>query len=155
MKRWISVLAMLVILAACARQQPTNEPTAPDQPIVGKLLVPIQHDGIELLVTEVASMKTSSGKHNFLVSFELTNLNLDQYQVTKELFSFSDGVGEISKPGLFNIHAPEKTNMDEYVLKRGETQPFAVGVFVPSGEGMTFLYQPSATSEPIRVSLLP
>ena len=161
MKRWLAVIGIIFGMAGCAGRQPGGDVPAAasstpgeDAAVVGKLLVPVQSGGMQLLVTEVNFMPLSSGKYNFIVNVELTNLDADQSKVTKEVFEFSDAAGTIFKPYLLNVHAPQKTSQTEYTLQRGETQPFSVLGSTDSDDGIALLYRPGPGMAPMRVSVV-
>jgi hypothetical protein len=160
MKRWLALIGIIFGMAGCAGQRPAvDAPSVSATPsaeaaAVGKVLVPVQSGGMQLMVTEVNFMPLSSGKYNFIVSLELTNLDLDQSKVSKEVFEFSDAAGTIFKPYLLNVHAAQKTSQSEYTLQRGETQPFTVLVSPDSADGLTLVYRPTPTAAPIRVAVV-
>jgi hypothetical protein len=147
-------------MAGCAGQRPAvDAPAASATPsevaaVIGKVLVPAQSGGMQLLVTEVNFMPLSSGKYNFIVSFELTNLAVDQANITKGAFEFSDAAGTLFKPYLLNVHAPRKTSQSEYTLQRGETQPFTILGSTDSADGIALIYRPTSDAAPIRVSVV-
>jgi hypothetical protein len=162
MKRWLIVIGIAVWLAGCAGRQTVVDapdaggptPTSAEASVVGRVLVPAESAGMRLLVTEVSFMELGSGKHNFIVTLELTNIDLDQSTVTKDVFEFSDAAGTVFKPYLLNIHAPQKRSETEYTLQRGETQPFSVLVSSDSADGMTLAYRPAPAAAPLRVAVV-
>jgi hypothetical protein len=161
MKRWLAVIGIMIGMAACAGQRPAVDgpaavgvtPSA-EAAVVGKVLVPAQSGGMQLLVTDVSFLELSSSEYSFSVNFELTNLDLDQSKITKDVFEFSDAAGNISKPDFLMAFAQGEHGLSEYTLQRGETQPFSISGSTDSSDEIALVYRPASGAAPIRVSVV-